>query len=102
VLPFIRGVSSLLVATLSSKNVRERLVYAVYDRAGVFPDRLRHHDLATCAVRVGSEARQRKPQNLELYMSPFIIAGNAIMNAGEGYGTEPINMTRHAGVVTLL
>ena len=30
------------------------------------------------------------------------VAGNAIMNAGEGYGTEPINKTRHAGVVTLL
>ena len=41
----------MLVATILSEHVRERLVYAVYDRAGVSPDRLRHHGLATCAVR---------------------------------------------------
>jgi len=50
-LPFIRGVLSLLVATILSEYVRERLVYAVHDGAGVFPDRLRHHGPATCACQ---------------------------------------------------
>ena len=101
-LPFIRGGLSLVVATVSSECVRERVVYA---RCTIGWGR----SLIDCGTMAWPHAqcvRDQRPGSANhktlLYMSHFIIAGHAIMNAGEGYSTEPINEARHAGVVTLL